>query len=688
MTVEQSKDRPKKRRGKKFLLILMGIVVVAIAYYRYRDRPMKLVQTTNLDAEVDYKKGEIIDYHYAFDALQTKNIEPVEENGWRLILQALGPRALNQKRLADSIPWEDFPTSAESKEWFKGQWTVLCEKFKLDPFERPTMFDWTDLWDHVDRHGLSGDGLEPDDENVRDRRNEGSDWASAQLSPACSQLTTAPWTAEQYPNAARWIDENSEFYDLLAKAARSPRLSCWHIVPDVDAMGFVGTLLPDVVETLRFAQALAARANYRVGSGDYDGAIDDVETATLFVRAILESETAPLTERLIGLEALRTIEAVPVFANPDVAPTPEQIARLIALRSSFYRDAQFERVLERSRKAEETFQLGAFEDVLTARRDRRSWGRLTYVFLNEDDISFSDIVLVLLPYLAPVDDARTFQDFKELARAEIVNDGDLAGRLFELAPGGEYLRLPAKKRLFFIHGMLTSNLGFLTAEQGKSILEQTDDANKESTLALAILAYQAERGTLPPAFTVDENGAPLHSWRVLILPYLGEEERKLYEQIRLDEPWDSETNRAFWTQTPEVFRNSAAKAVGEDRTVFSVLLGENGFFDASGRGKNLDELRKRPDRDLFRQILIAERPDPVCWMKPDAELQIDDFRKGDSWNPAKFFEDNKRKFADKLGINVVNIYGCVRQVFDAGSEEKLGRDLLGIPDPEEDDEQP
>lgn len=39
-------------------------------------------------------------------------------------------------------------------------------------------------------------------------------------------------------------------------------------------------------------------------------------------------------------------------------------------------------------------------------------------------------------------------------------------------------------------------------------------------IALALRAYHAEYGYFPPAYIAEENGKPLLSWRVLILPYL------------------------------------------------------------------------------------------------------------------------------------------------------------------------
>jgi len=47
-------------------------------------------------------------------------------------------------------------------------------------------------------------------------------------------------------------------------------------------------------------------------------------------------------------------------------------------------------------------------------------------------------------------------------------------------------------------------------------------------------------GSLPPAYTVDAMGKPLHSWRTLILPFM--ERKDLYDQIDLSKPWDDPAN--------------------------------------------------------------------------------------------------------------------------------------------------
>jgi 5'-3' exonuclease len=64
--------------------------------------------------------------------------------------------------------------------------------------------------------------------------------------------------------------------------------------------------------------------------------------------------------------------------------------------------------------------------------------------------------------------------------------------------------------------------------------------NNIKQIMLAMHTYHDAHKCFPPVMTADKNGKPLHSWRVLILPFI--EQQALYSQIRLDEPWDSEYN--------------------------------------------------------------------------------------------------------------------------------------------------
>src|SRR5262245_37994519 len=64
-------------------------------------------------------------------------------------------------------------------------------------------------------------------------------------------------------------------------------------------------------------------------------------------------------------------------------------------------------------------------------------------------------------------------------------------------------------------------------------------------IRLALQNRQRETGTLPPLILCDDGGNALMSWRVLLLPYFDSEERKLYSELDLSEPWNSPKNLAI-----------------------------------------------------------------------------------------------------------------------------------------------
>src|SRR4051812_10595310 len=70
-------------------------------------------------------------------------------------------------------------------------------------------------------------------------------------------------------------------------------------------------------------------------------------------------------------------------------------------------------------------------------------------------------------------------------------------------------------------------------------------------IGIALHNYHADYGVFPPAYVADASGRPLHSWRVLILPYL--EQKPLYNRYNFSEPWDGPNNRRLASQMPGVY---------------------------------------------------------------------------------------------------------------------------------------
>jgi hypothetical protein len=71
-------------------------------------------------------------------------------------------------------------------------------------------------------------------------------------------------------------------------------------------------------------------------------------------------------------------------------------------------------------------------------------------------------------------------------------------------------------------------------------------------IGMALQQYHGRFGCFPPAYVADRNGQPMHSWRVLILPYL--ECHDLYSRYDFAEPWDGPKNRLLRTEMPDVYR--------------------------------------------------------------------------------------------------------------------------------------
>lgn len=70
-------------------------------------------------------------------------------------------------------------------------------------------------------------------------------------------------------------------------------------------------------------------------------------------------------------------------------------------------------------------------------------------------------------------------------------------------------------------------------------------------LGLALHNYHDTYGSFPPAYIAGPDGRPMHSWRVLILPYI--DQVPLYQEYDFTEPWDGPNNIRLLHQRPKVF---------------------------------------------------------------------------------------------------------------------------------------
>lgn len=177
------------------------------------------------------------------------------------------------------------------------------------------------------------------------------------------------------------------------------------------------------------------------------------------------------------------------------------------------------------------------------------------------------------------------------------------------------------------------------------------DSNNLKQMALALHIHQDSYGFLPKAGGMDRNIKGKLSWRVAILPFI--EQQNLYQQFKLDEPWDSPNNKRLIPRMPKLYVSPFAPTE-PGKTHYKVFVGPDTMFDPR---KNIS-LVNIPD-GTANTIMLAEGGDPVIWTKPD-DFEFDAKKPlPNLWLPGK------------PGINVALADGSVRFLPKTISERTL-----------------
>ena len=141
--------------------------------------------------------------------------------------------------------------------------------------------------------------------------------------------------------------------------------------------------------------------------------------------------------------------------------------------------------------------------------------------------------------------------------------------------------------------------------------------NNLKQIGVAMHNYHDAHRTFPPAYQADASGRPLLSWRVLILPYLGQD--ALYREFHLDEPWDSDHNKKLIERIPAVYQ-SPGTAAGSGKTNYLTVRGPNTVFP----GKDCVGFSDITDGAANTVLVVeASNQKAVVWTKPD-DLEYND----------------------------------------------------------------
>ncbi|MCL2347013.1 MAG: DUF1559 domain-containing protein [Planctomycetaceae bacterium] len=586
-----------------FCVVFSGHVTV------FAGDPVTISRETTFITEPRTSDGKRIDYLKAFEERAYPQGWNTEQNGYRLIAEKLGVDAMNeggvggnkteeQQQLFVKNMYEKLGISSPSK---KAEKFVEADTLLYKLWNAKKLLNKLQFWKN---------------EKVDDWKD---DWKKY------SEFTGRiyhPWTLETVPELKSWLKEVEPTLQIVKEAAEKPVF----FIPAVswkEHGTFSECGIATEMQRLRvFARTLAVRANYRLGTGDIDGAIDDILTLRkLGSHLYHQQRVIPL---LLGLAFFSISDPIGPEANLQRPASREQLQRLLETLQKRPHQVDVTPCYEHERY----FGLDLLQRIAWGEDLKTVIDPFFFAFLSSRSTAVQklreDRYSLIYRLVAEMTDwNRVLKRYNECCDKE----SDL--KEFQIIE--DTSKLSEEERSdYFADLTMKSVLGPFYRNALEEAIHRYECTDHLRQIALAMLIYSKDHGTLPPTFTVDKNGKPLQCWRVLLLPYLGEEAKMLGQKIRLDEPWDSEYNRQFHDALLSVYQCPSYQNLKPGETTYSVVIGEKTDdpfavspssltpFDRSGKGRKLSDFGEK-SRDM---ILVLETKKPVCWMNPNTEVTL------------------------------------------------------------------
>ncbi|MGH7195112.1 MAG: DUF1559 domain-containing protein [Candidatus Saccharimonadales bacterium] len=140
-------------------------------------------------------------------------------------------------------------------------------------------------------------------------------------------------------------------------------------------------------------------------------------------------------------------------------------------------------------------------------------------------------------------------------------------------------------------------------------------------IGLALQTYADVYKCYPPAYITDERGNRMHSWRVLLLPFM--EQKPLYDRYDFSEPWNGPNNRQLAAYMPPVYSCPSDDGRGSGEVSYLAVTGPGTVWPGS-RCTGWGDIKD----GTSNTICIAEAVGSgIHWMEP-RDLPFEALAKG------------------------------------------------------------
>ncbi len=367
--------RPFWRRAWFCALVLIAGLFV---FTQIQLTETRITESSHFIVKPRLDNGEI-DYYAAVMAPYQESLQNPESNGFRMILETVGPRLFTDFSSGKKQPPRpDYQSSS---------WLDFCRVFKLNPTKKGAFDDFlplnadylicrlseekrqastaqndsaevdsdatsedspVDPWS-LDLSGLNIDWEEYNRQNLEykvERTKNGlysRGEAKQILDFYLESLWHRPWSAAEHPLAAHWLEKNRPLLDLLARAVRQPNFTLYYSRPEQ-------SLFELNTNPLAFCRLLglsvALRIHADLGNGNIDQALIDLETIFRLGTALEQGPTTidALSGMSLEQEGFSAVRQMLWESNStDVQLSRlSEILRLPLVRPSFQQTAQKE----------------------------------------------------------------------------------------------------------------------------------------------------------------------------------------------------------------------------------------------------------------------------------------------------------------------------------------------------------
>ena len=333
---------------------------------------------------------------------------------------------------------------------------------------------------------------------------------------------------------------------------------------------------------------------------------------TGFLAQMLAAKDAdsPLIKLLAQVDANNELVAV---ASADMLPEPLQQAMLNPnLVPPLF--AQYTAALKYLSAVEVSVSIGA------------KWGGELVIHSHDPDqaealqaVIIQGLSMAKQTLLSQVNVAQSGDEMIDAAMAKYqVRVGNYLEQMFRPTREGKRLTMNSNATIGVASTGVLVALLLPAVQAARDAARRASSSNNLKQIGLAMHYYHETFKQLPVGESERiqyKDGKPLLSWRVHLLPFV--EEDALYQQFKLDEPWDSPHNIKLLDQIPPVYVNPRHDL--GNRTVYLAPMGPRTIL---GSGK---AVRFRDITDGTSQTLAVIAVGPgraIPWTQP-ADLKID-----------------------------------------------------------------